>query len=252
MADSDLWIRRFHPATGARQRLVCFAHAGGAASYFHPVSAALQPGIEVLAVQYPGRQDRRTEPMIADIPRLAEHVAEALWPWRETPLAFFGHSMGALVAFETARLLEKAGAPPLTALIASGRRAPGTWRHETVHQRDDDGVIAELRALNGTDTAVFDDEELLRMVMPAIRNDYRAVETYPVTRDATVSCPVTAFVGDRDPRVTLDEARAWADHTTGGFSLEVFPGGHFYLVDRRTEVLERIGALLGVTRAAGR
>lgn len=197
-------------------------------------------------MQYPGRQDRRAEPLFEDVRKLAAAIAGALVPWAGRPWAFFGHSMGAIVAFETARLLEgRPGVAPLVRLIASGRRAPSTFRHETVHQRDDAGLIAELRQLNGTENEVFRDEELLRLVLPAIRGDYRAIETYRGDPEARIGAPVSVFVGDDDPRVTLEEARAWEAHTEGGFELHVFSGGHFYLVPGLAETADRIAAVLG-------
>ncbi|WP_432146319.1 thioesterase II family protein [Streptomyces sp. bgisy084] len=235
--DSGLWCRRFHPAPQAGRRLVCFPHAGGSASFYHPVSAALSPGVDVLAVQYPGRQDRRQEPTVDDIGHLADRIAEALEGWTDRPLTFFGHSMGSLVAFEVARRLEHGPNGPVR-LFASGRRAPSAHRDEQVHRRDDDGIIAELRALSGTDARVLQDEELLRMVLPAVRSDYTAVETYRADPGAAVRCPVTVLVGDSDPKTSLDEAWAWEGHTTGGFDLRTFPGGHFYLADRQAEVLD--------------
>ncbi|MEU5214250.1 alpha/beta fold hydrolase [Streptomyces sp. NPDC020742] len=241
LADSGLWCRRFHPAPEADRRLVCFPHAGGSASFYHPVSAALSPGVDVLAVQYPGRQDRRHEPALDDIGRLADRLAEALEDWTDRPLTFFGHSMGSLVAFEVARRLERGPHGP-ERLFASGRRAPSVHRDEQVHRRDDDGIIAELRALSGTDARVLQDEELLRMVLPALRSDYKAVETYRGEPGAAVRCPVTVLVGDDDPKTTLAEARAWDGHTTGGFDLRTFSGGHFYLADRPAEVLDVLRA----------
>lgn len=237
LADDGLWCRRFHPAPDAGRRLVCFPHAGGSASFYHPVSAALSPGVDVLAVQYPGRQDRRHEPAIDDIGLLADRIAEALGAWTDRPLTFFGHSMGALVAFEVARRLERDGDGPVR-LFASGRRAPSAYRDEQVHRRDDDGIVAELRALSGTDSRVLDDEEMLRMVLPALRSDYKAVETYRSEPGAVVRCPVTVLVGDDDPKTSLAEARSWDAHTAGACDLQVFPGGHFYLADRPKEVMD--------------
>lgn len=187
-------------------------------------------------MQYPGRQDRRREPAIDDICLLADQIADALGTWSDRPLTFFGHSMGALVAFEVARRLERNGDGPLR-LFASGRRAPSMYRDEQVHRRDDDGLIAELRALSGTDSRVLDDDEMLRMVLPALRSDYKAVETYRSEPASAVRCPVTVLVGDDDPKTSLDEARSWDAHTTGDFDLRVFPGGHFYLADRPEEVM---------------
>ncbi|MFJ6725204.1 thioesterase II family protein [Streptomyces sp. NPDC091281] len=239
-ADDGLWCRRFHPAPDAPHRLVCFPHAGGSASYYLPVAAALSPRVDVVAVQYPGRQDRRAEPLLDDIGTLADRVHEALRGWDDRPLTFFGHSMGALVAFEVARRFERDGGGP-TRLFASGRRAPSRYRDENVHRRDDDGIIAEVKSMSGTDDRLLGDDELLRMILPALRGDYRAVETYRAEPGATVACPVSALVGDDDPKTTVDEARDWERHTTGGFDLTVLPGGHFYLNDRAADVIKLLG-----------
>ncbi|WP_314252148.1 thioesterase II family protein [Streptomyces sp. DSM 40907] len=231
-------MRRFHPAPDAQFRLVCFPHAGGSATFYFPVAQALAPGLDVLAVQYPGRQDRRAEKCLDDIYELADQVTEALLPWTDRPLALFGHSMGATVAYEVARNLERQGVAPL-GLFASGRRAPSCRRDEYVHQRDDEGLVAALKELSGTDAAVLGDEELLRMVLPAVRGDYKAVETYRHREGARLGCPVTVLVGDSDPVTSLEEAATWAEHTTGPCEVEVFAdGGHFYLNSQAAEVLK--------------
>lgn len=206
----------------------------------------MRPGVEVLAVQYPGRQDRRAEPCIESVEELAARIVMALKPWASEPLALLGHSMGATLAFEVARGLERCGTPPV-ALFASGRRAPSRYRNDQVHLRDDDGIVAELQVLSGTDSRLLGNEDLLRLVIPVIRADYKAVETYRCEDGAVVGCPVTVLVGDSDPKATIEEARAWAEHTTGGFDLQVYPGGHFYLSEHQDEVTgliaERLAAL---------
>ncbi|MEU7281399.1 alpha/beta fold hydrolase [Streptomyces sp. NPDC045431] len=241
--DTGTWVRRFHPAADAPHRLICFPHAGGSASFYFPVSQAMSPDVDVLAIQYPGRQDRRHEPCLDSIPALVDALVDEVRPWFDRPVSFFGHSMGASLAFELASRLEADGLT-LHGLFASGRRAPSTTRDERVHLRDDDGLIADVTRLSGTDSQVLGDPEILRMILPAIRADYRAAETYRWAVGPRLNCPVFALTGDADAQVTLDEARAWGEHTSGAFSLQVFPGGHFYLNAQAAQVMAAIRAHL--------
>ncbi|QKV96743.1 thioesterase [Streptomyces sp. NA02950] len=240
---TSLWIRQFHPAPDAATRLVCLPHAGGSASYFFPVSKALSPKVDVLAVQYPGRQDRRNEKCFDSIRDLADALVPELLPWTDKPLALFGHSMGATLGFEVALRLEQKGVVPVT-LFASGRRAPSAHRDETVHQRDDEGLIAEVKSLSGTDSQLLGDDEILRMVLPAIRSDYKAAETYRYLPGPRLAAPIQAHVGTSDPKATVEEARAWSEHTTGDFALHTYPGGHFYLNSQASGVIASISEVL--------
>ncbi|MET9401778.1 alpha/beta fold hydrolase [Kitasatospora sp. NPDC002965] len=239
----SLWCRRFEPAPAGAHRLVCFPHAGGSAAFFRPLATALSLRAEVVAVQYPGRQDRRTEPVIDDIGRLAEEIAAALDPWSDAPLTLFGHSMGALVAFEVALRLERAGRPPAR-LLVSGRSAPTAPAGVPIDPTDEE-LVADIRRLNGTDAWMLADPELLEMILPAVRGDYRAVAGYRGSPDAVLSSPISALLGDSDPRAAVDEVRRWSAHTSGEFDLTLFPGGHFYLVDRAAEVIDLLSTRLG-------
>jgi surfactin synthase thioesterase subunit len=244
----DLWCRRYNPTSSAAARLVCLAHAGGSASFFFPLAKALGPGVDVVAIQYPGRQDRRAEPPVPDAVLLADRIHDVLKRQPELPLTLFGHSLGAVIGFEVARRQEAEGRGPAR-LFASGRRAPSTHRDENVHRRSDAGILDELRELNGTASVLLDDKELMRAALPALRADYQAAETYRCAPEVSLSCPVTVLVGDSDPKTTMAEAQAWAGHTTGPFDLRVFPGaGHFFLTARADEV---IGILSGHFRAQG-
>ncbi|HEY8978427.1 MAG TPA: alpha/beta fold hydrolase [Streptomyces sp.] len=243
-AESDLWLRSYNPAPNSEVRLVCFPHAGGSAPFYFPMAKAFPSSVEILAVQYPGRQDRRAEPLVDDISRLADTLFEILRPLSEKPVALFGHSMGAVVAFEVAQRLESLAKTVPAALFASGRRAPSTHRDERVHTLDDHGLTADLKKLNGTDSAMFGDADLLQLILPSVRNDYRAVETYRWRPAPKLNCPITVFTGDADPRVSADEASAWEQHTTGEFTLRTYHGGHFFLTDHQEDinavVLDRI------------
>ncbi|MEE1800913.1 thioesterase II family protein [Streptomyces sp. NPDC101062] len=235
--EESLWIRCFHPAPESPGQLFCFPHAGGSASFYFPVSAQLSSVTEVFSVQYPGRQDRRKETSPDDIGVMADRIYAAVREQLSArPTTFFGHSMGAVLAFEVARRFEADGGE-ISRLFASGRRAPSRHRDEDVHRRSDDGIVAELKSMSGTNTALLGDEEILRMILPAIRSDYRAIETYRCEPGVTLRAPISALTGDSDPKTTLEEAGDWRGHTTGGFDLKVFPGGHFYLSAQAPAVL---------------
>jgi surfactin synthase thioesterase subunit len=238
--DSDAWIRRFHPAPDSRVRLFCFPHAGGSANFYLPASRLLAPAVEVLAIQYPGRQDRRSEAPIDNIPDLADHVFHAVRTVTDRPFALWGHSMGAVLAFEVALRLQRHGLPAPVRLFASGRRAPSCHRAEHLHEGGDEAIVAELKSLGATASTLLSDPELRAMILPAVRADYRAIETYRYRPGPPLGCPVTVLVGDSDQHVTLDEARAWADRTIAETDLHVFPGGHFFLVDQVAQVVDRV------------
>jgi len=241
-AATDAWIRIYRPTRSARIRLVCLPHAGGAASYFMPVAAKLTPEIEVLAVQYPGRQERLREPLLASVEELADGLARALTVTRAADgceLALFGHSLGASVAYEVARRLEDAGTVP-AALFVSGRRAPTTPRDERSYLLGRDEFIDMIKSLGGSDPRVFENEDLVDMVLPALRSDYQAADTYRWTAGPPLSCPVHVLVGAEDGRVSEAEARAWAEMTACGFTFQGFPGGHFYLNEQLPKVLDTV------------
>ncbi|MEU8889950.1 alpha/beta fold hydrolase [Streptomyces sp. NPDC048442] len=220
-------MRAFHEAPQAASRLVCFPHAGGFASYFFPLSRALAPAVEVLGVQYPGRLDRSEEPAVEDIGVLAEEAAALIADDPHPPPTLFGHSMGALVAFETAKRLTRDHGITPAGLIVSGMRAPSRPRRRPRDWDREEELLDEMRLLSGTDPALMEDEELRELFLPVLRSDFRAVNAYPGD-DTVLSCPVTAFAGDEDP-VTPDGVHHWATHTSAEFTTRSFPGDHFYL-----------------------
>jgi pyochelin biosynthesis protein PchC len=147
------------------------------------------------------------------------------------------------LAFEVAIRLQEDGIE-LLSLFASGRRAPSCYRDERLHLADDQRLIADLKRLSGTDSKVLESDEFLEMILPSLRSDYKAAETYRYQPGARLTCPVVALTGEDDPQVTLDEARSWEDHTSGDFGLRVFSGGHFYLSSNSDPVTAAITACL--------
>ncbi len=237
--DTDRWVRRFHQASAEAPQLLCFAHAGGAANYFFRLSAALQPDIQVLAVQYPGRQERLEEPLVDDLVLLAEQITAALPGWPDRPTAFLGHSMGAVVGYEVARRWEPQGLK-VEHLWASGRRAPSDPKQSTLHQRDDAGFLAGISEFGGPAFELLTHPELGPILLPPVRNDYKAIETYRHAPGPPLTCPITVLLGDSDPLVSPAEARRWAEHTSGAFQLRVFAGGHFFLTDHQRHVTQMV------------
>ncbi|MGP4028919.1 thioesterase II family protein [Actinomadura sp. 3N407] len=242
-----LWFRRFVPGgEGAPVRLVCLPHAGGSATYFLPFARAHGTRVDVLSVQYPGRQDRRMEPCIDEMGALADAAFAALGPYLDRPVALFGHSMGATLGFELARRIQGVPDATVVRLFASGRRAPSRPGGQLVHLFDDDRLLAEVAKLDGTDARVLDDEELMRSALPAIRADYKAAETYRLMEDVRLDCPITALTGADDPKVPREDARAWERHTTAGFDLRVYQGGHFFLTHHWQAIVDLVTEHLGV------
>jgi pyochelin biosynthesis protein PchC len=246
---SGRWIRGYRRVPGGVS-LFCFPHAGGAASYFHPWPTGLAPGIEVLAVQYPGREDRAAEPCVTTIADLADQIHAALGRSLPGTFAFFGHSMGAVLAFEVARRIAREQGRGPAHLFVSGRPAPPRHRHRDLHRAGDSALIAELASLGGTDPRILQDSEALELILPAMRGDYTASETYRFAPGPPLSCDITAMTGDHDSLTTVVDAAAWSAHTTGAFTLRVYPGGHFYLDDCRAPVLEMISSSLAGTAAS--
>ncbi|GGV73279.1 thioesterase [Streptomyces longisporoflavus] len=236
---SSHWIRRMGATGPGDIRMVCFPHAGGSSTFFAGLARALAPEVEVLGVQYPGRQDRHREQPVEDIARMAEAVHEELGALLSDgrPCAFFGHSMGALVAFETALLL-RGGQPSkeLTRLFASGRAAPLAGPRPGDLLSGDKELLTELHRLGGVGKDVLGDPELVSMIMPAVRADYRALATYGMTPGAALDCPVTVLTGEADPIVSPEEAAQWQGLTSAPTEMRVFPGGHFYLQDQVQQV----------------
>ncbi|MFF7885286.1 thioesterase II family protein [Streptomyces sp. NPDC020794] len=239
MSKKSTWLARHSSDSSAVRRIVCFPHAGGSASFFRPWVKHLPPTVELLAVQYPGRENRYAEPLIGTVAECAAESAEALLaePARETVL--FGHSMGAAIAYETMRLLEVAGAAHFTRLCVSGRRISEFPDPADAVPRTNTQILSDMAELGGTQAEVLDEPDLREMLLPIIRNDYLLIDRYRPPRDAVpIGADVLALIGDRDPQVDERQVKAWASVTTGAFEWRVFSGGHFYLTDHARRVVE--------------
>jgi surfactin synthase thioesterase subunit len=234
------WLRVFTPRPAAAVQLVCFPHAGGTASVYRDLAAALPASIELVAVQYPGRQDRYHHPMVTTMPALVDELRRVIEPRLARPTAFFGHSMGATVAFEVARTLRPRFPSPLRRLFVSARKAPGHGLDIDLGQGEQ-GVRELIRGLGGRGaTELLADEELWRLALPALHNDLLLTANHAYVPGSPLSCPITAIVGTTDRSVPVAEALGWTDQTIAAFDLRTLRGGHFYLEDS----LDDLAALL--------
>lgn len=245
-AAASPWLPFGPPRPGAAMRMFCFPFAGGGANYYRPWTRTPPPGLDIVPVQLPGREQRIGEPPFTAMAPLVGTVLEQLLPLMDRPFALFGHSMGAAIAYALAAALPSPAAAGLRLLAVSGLRAPGQPRRmPRLHDRDDAGFLAGVRDLGGTPEGVFDVPELVELLMPTLRADFALVESWAhAPPDRPLAMPVAAFGGADDPETPGETLHGWASVTSARCTAEVFPGGHFFLTDRRTAVLDRVIAAL--------
>ena len=235
------WLRPLRAQPSPAIRLICFPHAGGSATFFRDWAQWVPPGIDFVAVRYPGREGRFSEPFVDTIEEMADRVTEALLPVLDVPVAIFGHSMGASVAHEVAIRLERRHGVVLQRLFVSARLAPQVLRPAS-RDSGDEALLERIRLIGGAQTAAFDHPELRELLLPVFRADFRITDAYAPGRRALISSPITGFAGNEDPAVPVPSMHAWARSTSAAFDLQVFPGDHFYLVPCASAV---VGALAG-------
>lgn len=228
-AGAAAWFPGIDAQPAASFRLFCLPHAGAGAAAFRRWQERL-PEIAVCPVRLPGRETRAAEQPFTRMAPLVEALGNAILPWTATPFAFFGHSMGAGVAFELARWLRRRGAPLPAGLLVSGARAPQSRLNWTPPPEPTEAeLLAQVRRLEGLPEEALEDAELIRLVLPALRADTTLYRTYTYTEEEPLACPIRAFGGEADPNVRREDLEAWSQQTTAGFALRTFPGGHFYL-----------------------
>jgi surfactin synthase thioesterase subunit len=241
---------RWRPLDQPRLRLFCLPHAGGGAVAYRRFPDRAPADVEVVAIRLPGRESRFREPPLTRLDDVVDSVLHAVGAQLNRPHAWFGHSMGALIAYEVCRAIRRRGLPAPRRLLVSGRPAPHLpLRDPPVHAAPTPQFVTHLRGLGGTAAELLDDPAAQRALLPTLRADFRLAETYRHQAGPPLDCPISVFGGSQDRLTTAAELDAWRQHTAAGCTVRICPGGHFFLHEN-DEFPALLGADLAATQAA--
>lgn len=239
------WFRYRRIDSKTALRLFCFPFAGGSASAFWGWSDKLPREVELCAVQLPGRENRIAERPFTRMVELVETLVDVLVPLLDRPFAFFGHSMGATVAFEVVRRLRALQLPQPVHLFVSGCRAPHLPDPgRRFHLLPDAELIGELRKLEGTTEEVLKNNDLMQLLLPTLRADFELNETYVFRHGKPLDCGISAFCGSDDQTAPFEAVRVWREHTHTAFRFRIFEGRHFFISSSKDQVFEDLSAVL--------
>lgn len=220
-------------SSGSRSKnvhLVCFPCAGAGRSAFAGLNAALGPDIEVVSVELPGHGSRLDEEPLDSLSDIVKHLIPELLAYGNEPWIFFGHSMGCLVAYEVAHQLRSLGATGPLGILAAARAAPNLKDPgRDVHNLSQDNLVEELRRYDGTPPEVVESYELMQLLLPTLRADFKACETYQCPPRPPLEVPMVAYAGIDDPQTNIPTILAWQKHTRADFRFRLFEGGHFFV-----------------------
>jgi len=230
--------------------LYIFPHAGGSAKFYVPFAGTFTADIKRMAVQYPGRRGVHDPAEFTSIQALADVVFEKVSPavGADDAVAFFGHSMGGMVAFEVARRFEAAG-KSVQALFLSAVAAPGRIGYDHIPESDR-GLLAAVAEMTGVNPEFLQDDRFAQTILPTLRG-FKAISNYDCDQDTRVACPIFAYHGDDDEVATREKVSGWADRTTAEFGIREFsaPGHHFYLNDHLPALVADIEEKIAVRSA---
>jgi medium-chain acyl-[acyl-carrier-protein] hydrolase len=238
------WFLRFRRCDDAIARLICFHYAGGSASIFREWAAELPAEVEVLAVQLPGHGSRYAEPLTSDISRIVHPICHEIKALTNMPCYLFGHSMGALLAFEVATRLMNSEVN-LRHLFVSATLPPHVKRVSPriagLPQAD---LINELRTYEGTPEEILSNPDLVRVLLPIWRADFEIAETYETRVREPLNCPLTALGGREDKWISTSDMAEWRQLTSREFKSKAFNGGHFYIHSEQSSLLQLISTIV--------
>lgn len=235
------FLKCISPKEDPQLRLVCFPYAGAGASVFHRWVDVLPETVELHAVQLPGRETRIREVPVRDMNQLIKRIHPEIVTLFDGPVFFFGHSMGALIAYEYSLYLGYAHNMEPNHLFLSGRRGPNIpSKREPIHDLPDDQFIDQIRKLGGTPEEVLTSPELLGLMLPLLRADFALIENHLLEGGRYLSCPTTAMGGESDPKVSASDLSDWREATVGRFREKMYSGGHFFLNEHYPEIVREI------------
>ncbi|MFF4383548.1 thioesterase II family protein [Kitasatospora sp. NPDC001547] len=222
--------------------LYCIPYAGCSARVYDPWQRHLPDGVTVVPLELPGRGSRCVEKPVDELAALLDDLYRQVDP--ASPYVLFGHSYGAVIAFELTKLLRAEGAPEPSALLVSASRAPRLPAADAdSHLLSDAELVERLAALGGTPQELLENEELMEIYLPVLRADYRILGEYGTGTPGTVGCPVVAFYGDADDEADLASVEVWAEYTDGPFRVERIRGDHFFLHSAEHELVAAVAAV---------
>ncbi|MEM7552927.1 MAG: thioesterase domain-containing protein [Cyanobacteria bacterium P01_A01_bin.84] len=240
---SQSWIICPKPNPNAQLKLFCFPYAGGGTLSFRKWGEELFPKIEVNLIQLPGREKRLQEKPYTRIEPLIKQLQSAIIPYLNQPFAFFGYSMGSLIAFELTRSLRRNYQLNPEHLFVCARRAPQLPRKKPpIHELPNAEFIQELLSLNGTPKEILTSDELMALFLPTIRADFEVIETYAYYHEMPLKIPITALGGLEDAEATQEDLAAWEIQTNNKFKLYILPGDHFFINSALPQLLQIICA----------
>lgn len=239
------WVVRPRSRPAAQMRLFCFPYAGVGPSAFRGWAEALDGCLEGSFVHLPGREGRLREAPYRSMAELVPVLADALSPLLDKPALFYGHSVGAKVAFETCRELRRRNAMVPVHLFVGACPAPHLEReHAPMHQLGDDEFLQELqRRYGGVPAEIMQDAEIRALLLPGMKADVTLLETYQYSPEPPLGCPITAFGGDRDAMVLPRLIEGWQHLTAGGFRFRIVAGDHFFAQSAKADLLHEIAAV---------
>lgn len=239
------WFVIPKPNPSATLRLFCFPYAGAGASVFKDWVSLILPEVELVIIQYPGREERYSEPLHNKLDSLLPELSKALLPNLYKPFIFFGHSMGAGIAHRLLINWHLKGIAQAQHLIVSGARAPQLTLGRPLSSRLDDGQFLDLlHTRGGMPEELLQNAELMAILMPRLRADFELAETMPPVMDSPLNCPISAFGGDHDSEISLDDIGAWQLQASSSFKAYPFEGDHFFIQNARDQVINTINGLL--------